>query len=593
MAEVSFEIPDALRRALAETIGSSGGNEVYFLGRVCWNEEGTRATLDEVDVLARGNRGSTPAIIEGAENWDIAIHNHPGGDLTPSEADLDIASELGNRRVGFAIIDNTAERSYVVVPPLRQEEVQTVDPDEVERVFAPGGPLERALADDPEGGSAYELRPGQVAMAREVARAINENAVVALEAGTGIGKSFAYLVPCILWAVRNKKRVVVSTNTINLQEQLVSKDLPALEEALDEKFRYALIKGRSNYACRRKAAEARSEPASLFDDADSQRMLGDVLTWVEGTAEGSLADLGMTPPPDVWERVMSETDKSLNVNCSFYQRCFFYNAKREAFKADVLVVNHHLFFADLAVRRETGNYQWNLILPGYDRVIFDEAQHLEDIASRHLGVRFTQQGIARRFSRLVSKKDPRCGILPNLVRKLRSEGALLPAERLENEVIRIVPELAAKVDEEFESLAHMARCFLPAGDPNREADSPSRRGTTHQIRLTSSPQLAVLRGAVVDKLGKVRQELQALGGFNERAVRALKASEIDGERKKSLLLELTSLSVRLDRLVESLDFFADTSATDFIFDHCKYEISSGGSLRLRKKWQKKHDGNHT
>ncbi|MFP6737848.1 MAG: helicase, partial [Planctomycetota bacterium] len=211
MKQVELDIPSQAALFLREAISQVNGNEVYFLGRVSWNEKQTVATLGEVEVFARGNSVAAPAIIAGAEDWDLAIHNHPGGDLQPSDADLSVAAELGNRGVGFAIIDNEASRNYLVVKPFIRQDFQPVDLEEVRGILAPGGLLASGL----EG---FESRPGQVEMALEVARSLNENGVVAAEAGTGIGKSFAYLVPCILWAVKNRQRVVISTGTINLQE---------------------------------------------------------------------------------------------------------------------------------------------------------------------------------------------------------------------------------------------------------------------------------------------------------------------------------------------------------------------------------------
>ena len=139
----------------------------------------------------------------------------------------------------------------------------------------------------------YEHRVEQCEMARAVAGAMADGEHLLAEAGTGVGKSFAYLVPAILWAVRNKKRVIVSTNTINLQEQLITKDLPLLEEALDEEFSYALIKGRNNYACRRKTGEVEEDVRAVSESEDDERLLGDLVKWVNATEDGSLADLAM------------------------------------------------------------------------------------------------------------------------------------------------------------------------------------------------------------------------------------------------------------------------------------------------------------
>ncbi|MCH2583153.1 MAG: helicase, partial [Planctomycetes bacterium] len=197
MKQVELEIPSEAAGFLRDAIAQAGGNEVYFLGKVRWDESQAVASLVEVEGFARGNNVSAPAILAGAESWDLAIHNHPGGDLQPSQADLAVASELGNRQVGFVIIDNEATRNYLVVKPFVRDEHQPVDIEEVRGILGPGGVLSKRL-------DGFESREGQVEMAVEVARSLNENRVVAAEAGTGIGKSFAYLVPSILWAVKNR-----------------------------------------------------------------------------------------------------------------------------------------------------------------------------------------------------------------------------------------------------------------------------------------------------------------------------------------------------------------------------------------------------
>ncbi len=558
MAEVTLAIPCEVRRFLADTIARAGGNEVFFLARIAWERPGA-AQVSEVDVMARGNIAAAPAIVHGAEKWDLAIHNHPSGVLTPSEEDLAVAGELGNRAVGFAIIDNRAERHYLVVPPFERPAAVPLDPEEVEAFFLPGGPLGQALAD-------YEPRPGQVAMAREVAEALNRDRVVAIEAGTGVGKSFAYLVPAILWAVRNEKRVIVSTNTINLQEQLIGKDLPFLHGVLPVKFRSALIKGRGNYACRRKLAEIETSGAQLLaDTSDDERQLRSLVEWARTARDGSLAELGVPPPDAVWEKAMSETDKSLKASCKHYGECFYYQAKRAAGAADIVVVNHHLFFADLAVRRATGNYEWDLVIPGYRKVIFDEAHHLEDIASQHLGARVSQLGLRTRLGRLVSKrKDQKKGVLPYLASLLRREGAPVAAEELERGLLETVPRAGARVEEELEGLASLVEGEarrLAGGDRGAEEGN----GPERQVRITADPAQEDFRRAVEKGLRAVKEELSVLLGQDGRVIRALEAAEdLPSDRRAALLLDLTSLRDRLEKVCGDIDFFLDWKDRDHV-----------------------------
>ncbi len=560
MSDFKLIIPENKREFLVETIREAGGNEVFFLGKVEWGKEEDSATLGELDVLARGNSVSAPAIIQGAEKWDIAIHNHPSGGLTPSEADISVASELGNRQVGFAIIDNQAERCYLVVPPLRSTPIQDIDPNLVENHFNEGGALDETLT-EAEGKGSYQARRGQIELAKDIALALNQNRIVACEAGTGVGKSFAYLIPSILWATANKRRVIVSTNTINLQEQLIQKDLPFLSKALDVEFTYALIKGRGNYACIRKAEELRGETANLFDDEQFSEQLSDLLSWVGKTEDGSRSDLAMTPSPQVWDHVMSETDKSLKVKCDHYSKCFYYKAKREAFKADILIVNHHLFFADLALRRETDNYQYDMLLPAYDRVVFDEAHHLEDVASAHLGHSFTQEGVQQRMGRLVSKNNQKKGVLPNLARQLRKEGAAPAAETIETKFIPEVPDIAQRIEDAFDELVYYLEQFeenFRSERGSQELREGDDRPTNFVIRLTGEVEQVELSQAMGERLDTIHEQLTRLSRLNVRALQALKASGgLEAKRKDSLMLELSSLSTRLERLMETVLFFRD------------------------------------
>jgi ATP-dependent DNA helicase DinG len=193
-------------------------------------------------------------------------------------------------------------------------------------------------------------------MAVAIARLYNDGGVGLLEAGTGVGKSLGYLVPALRWAAANSERTVVSTNTINLQEQLVGKDLPFLERALpDQKVRFALLKGWRNYLCLMRLQLARSSGNALFEDGVQQE-LDTIQTWSERTSDGSLSDLTTAPRPEVWDEVAAEPDLCQRAQCAMYSKCFLFKARREAAQADVIVVNHHLLLSDLAVRRATGNF---------------------------------------------------------------------------------------------------------------------------------------------------------------------------------------------------------------------------------------------
>lgn len=244
----------------------------------------------------------------------------------------------------------------------------------------------------------YERRPQQLAMADAVAKAIDEKRHLIVEAGTGVGKSFAYLVPAILAAAQSqnvdeangdrppadesdRRRIIVSTHTISLQEQLLQKDLPLLNAVIPLEFTAVLVKGRNNYLSLRRLEGAAKRATSLFRDDEEFAELRALQRWVKGTADGSLADLDHRPIPTVWDEVRSDHGNCMGRQCPTHAQCFYYKARRRIQNAQILIVNHALFFSDLALRRNGIS-----ILPNYDVVIFDEAHTLESVAGDHLGM---------------------------------------------------------------------------------------------------------------------------------------------------------------------------------------------------------------
>ena len=247
--------------------------------------------------------------------------------------------------------------------------------DYVESVLAPGGQVARRHP-------AYEHRPQQLEMARAVDAAFRDGRHLIVEAGTGVGKSFAYLVPAIREAVQEKRRTVVSTYTISLQEQLIEKDLPFLRDATGEDFVAVLVKGRSNYLCLRRLERATQRAATLFEPGRRRKELKRIADWALETGDGSLSDLSPSPHPAVWDRVCAEAGNCRGRKCEHARKCFYQRARRRVHMAQILVVNHALFFADLAIRAQGGQG----ILPDYDRVVFDEAHNLESVACDGLGI---------------------------------------------------------------------------------------------------------------------------------------------------------------------------------------------------------------
>jgi ATP-dependent DNA helicase DinG len=402
---VTDRLGPAVRATLRDEIARAGGREVSFAARL-----DARGVIVEVRVVARGTLDAVLALPGGYARGELLLHNHPSGRLEPSTADLAVAARLHDAGVGFGIVDNDVTDLYVVVEVPRARATQRLDPIAIAGLLDQGGPVARVLG-------AFEDRPSQRDMASFIADAYNDGGVALLEAGTGVGKSFAYLVPALAWAAANDERTVVSTNTINLQEQLVGKDLPLLARALDDGQRaptFALLKGWRNYLCLARLEQARAGQESLFESSRATDL--DALAgWAGRTADGSLSDLAIEPSPDVWDAVAAESDLCSRLKCPHYERCFVFQARRRAAEADVVVVNHHLLASDLAVRLAADNWIEAAVLPPYRRLILDEGHHLEDVAAQHLGAQVSAHGVQRLLSRF--ERNGR-GLLPTLAAEL-------------------------------------------------------------------------------------------------------------------------------------------------------------------------------
>ncbi len=289
---------------------------------------------------------------------------------------------------------------------------------DVDSILGPGGSIARRLGN-------YEQRPQQMELARAVADALSNQKHLIAEAGTGVGKSFAYLVPAILFATADQddsleisperaqataedradreedaagprsRRIVVSTHTIALQEQLMSKDLPLLNSVIPREFTSVLVKGRGNYLSRRRYGIARTRATSLLSEMENEQ-LKQIQPWVADTTDGSLSSLPFRPSGSLWDEVASDSDNCLGKNCSTYNSCFYYQARKRVFGAQILVVNHALFFSDLAVRSAAGFG----ILPNYDAAILDECHTIENVASDHIGLKVSNGQIEYSLNKL-------------------------------------------------------------------------------------------------------------------------------------------------------------------------------------------------
>jgi ATP-dependent DNA helicase DinG len=413
--------PEAAEK-LREAIREAGGIEVFAIGRM-----GIDQYVADLDVHCRGTMDAVPASLRKPNPGEVVIHNHPSGVVQASPADMQLAQLYGDDGIGVVIVDNDVRKALWVVEPMVRK-VSYLDPEEVRSFFT-----DRLPSVIP----GYEKRDGQLEMAMDVAHAFNDGDIALLEAGTGTGKSLAYLVPAALWAKQNDARVAVSTFTIALQGQLMQSDLPLLNRAgLD--IRYASMMGRHNYLCRRKLGVAQSDPGT-GTEANAVKHIG---SWSKTSPDGTRADLAFPIDEEDWDRVASDSDQTLRVRCPHYDKCFYYEARRAAADAQIIVVNHNLLLADLNTKYDTGGVG---TLPRYDRIVLDEGHHLEDAATLLFEDRIGVEGIRRSVRSLLPRKRDRLGAIAKVKAKyLSGKGPLVAGD-----VAAALPHL-----EKLESAAH-------------------------------------------------------------------------------------------------------------------------------------------
>ena len=400
---------------------------------------------------------------------------------------------------------------------------------QVEEIFSTKGILSRSPN--------FEFRPQQQQMAIAVARALENREHLAVEAGTGVGKSLAYLVPAILHAVAKKKKAVVCTHTINLQEQLTEKDLPMLERILPVKFSFAMLKGRGNYLCTRRLLKARQQAGNLFSSSEADE-LERIFEWSKKTTDGSLSDFDIEPDFKVWSQVCSERGLCAPNMCGYpsefgkaNQVCFFQRARKQILSADVLVLNHTLFFTLLGGMDEDVK---GGVLFRNDFVIFDEAHQMENVASKHIGLSVSNYQVRYAWQRLWNAKTQK-----GLLATLHQGPAVKHVSELEKQSI----EFFAQVETTCDKIQALAKKNNYGGG----ATALARRRDWTELRIRR-PEL------VPDNVTLPIQRLR------EAVSDLIKMSE-DNE----IGLELMDCNRRLEELRAEIALFLSQDADDHVY----------------------------
>lgn len=427
-----------------------------------------------------------------------------------------------------------------------------LDTEKVLKILQPNGPLSQSLR-------GFEPRAQQQEMAANVIAAYNRNEIAMIEAGTGTGKSLAYLLPAVMWANQQKERTVISTNTITLQEQLINKDIPLLLRTLNLDLKAVLVKGMSNYICLRKLEDVKYELALLSPQESEEMHKIDV--WKENTQEGSRSDLSFVPSYSVWEKVCAESDTCNRNECPHYQNCHFFKARREAADAQLLVVNHHLLFADLASRAENDNYNEDAVLPLYSRLILDEAHNIEDIATEYFASKVSQMQILRVLGKLAAEKNAKAhGKLPLLKDRLTDifrnsppGGVTSILTRLNIDLPGVRRDLQTNTMEAFETFGQFVQELQNGGGMQDETIPGERKLRIlpmHQTHPAWSNEVLVAARKLIDSK---RRYIQALNGL-ETDLKELDNDRVN-DQTKSIRHDIAALSKRLNSHCTVLEDF--------------------------------------
>lgn len=383
-----------------------------------------------------------------------------------------------------------------------------------------------------EGGSiakrlnTYEMRQSQLNLMRLVIRGFNHDAIVTAEAGTGVGKSFAYLLPALSWVLLNKERIVISTATITLQEQLYDKDIPLVRSALGVDIKVVLMKGRGNYLCLQKFEETAKEQSFLTDpEYEAFQALS---VWINTTRTGARSDISFLLPDSLWSRVACEADLCMGMRCPERERCFFQALRAQAVAASVLVVNHHLLFADATTRRDGAGYDSMVVLPPYRRVIIDEAHTVEEAATSFFSEQFSRFSIYRQTGRLFRRQR---GNLHGLL------VAILPVLHAENLL------------DEIESINQKMRDSADALDKSA-LELCKQEGV---FRLTPDSDKKI-RAALSPLIEDLRSRLQAYTAL----IKSMLAASAESENEENTIIwEIKAICKRLDLIARLCRVFIE------------------------------------
>ena len=509
-----------------------------------------KATFDENEViqepffLSLYKKKTFEETLTKVKRDEVVIRITKPNQLYPNDLELELSEELFNRRnIAYCLLSSDLDDFYFI-QDIDRTNLEKID---IEDYFSKEGILVNEI-------KGFEHRHEQEEMAKNIQNAVNNNKKIIVEAGTGTGKTLAYLIPAIKWAIANKKKVIIATNTINLQEQLLLKDIPLAKSVIKDEFSYALVKGRTNYLCKRLFTElslGKSVDIETFS-MEAREQIEYILKWGNKTKTGDKAELPFEVYPDVWELVQSTTELCLGKKCPFRKECFHMKTRMKKMEADILISNHHVFFSDLNVRAETDFDSEYLILPRYDMVIFDEAHNIESVARSYFSVEVSKISFTRLLHRIYQKK----------IKKKKEKSALTRVEETIDEkylektgdYLELLKSMKSEIynlqtigDEYFDEIRKMF-------ETNTEA--PIRK-SLNSFEMTKSNFLENLRAKKEFFQAKLTEFLNLMMAFN---------NVIDEEKDKNPeVINFNNHLKIFKKYIDSFKFINNFSDADYVY----------------------------
>ena len=380
--------------------------------------------------------------------------------------------------------------------------------------------------------TSYEPRKAQLDLLELVIEAFNENALCMAEAGTGVGKSFAYLLPAMYFASANKEKVVISTATITLQQQLYEKDIPLVASAMDTKIKAVLMKGRGNYICIRRLDDILHEPPLEKTEYDEIIVISE---WAQTSKTGGKSELSFLPSDTVWSSICSESDLCPGIHCPWKEKCFVMALRKMANNADIIVVNHHLLFADLAARFQGAGYESAVVLPPFNRLIIDEAHTIEKAATSFFSSEFGRTGILRQLGRLYSQRSFR-----------RSKKRNAPGKGLLIRLNAMLKSTEDRLDDAVDIIEKIRKC---TEDLDEQALQICRMEGIY--RLSPAVDESFLKKSIFPQFKALRKEILKLTSF----IRDMTESLDDDMAGDPSVWEIKTIARRLENTAEICEVF--------------------------------------